>query len=162
MDAISAIQLNTAQVSALGLSPLQSQAPAMSQAATAAQGATGTTASHGHHHHRHGGGAMSAASQLLGMSTSDLGSALQSGQSLASIASSQGVSQNALVSALADAIKGSNSNLTSDQASQIATQMANRTSASQTQPAVGLLQAAASTWAAGTPQTPVSTFEVGA
>ncbi len=162
MDAISAIQLNTAQVSALGLSPLQSQPPVMSQATTAAQGATGTTATHGHHHHRHGGGAMSAASQLLGMSTSDLGSALQSGQSLASIASSQGVSQNALVSALADAIKGSNSNLTSDQASQIATQMANRTSASQTQPATGLLQAAASTWAAGTQQTPVSTFEVGA
>jgi hypothetical protein len=160
VDAISAIQLNTPQVSALGLSPLQSQLPVTPPTAAAAQGTTGTTTTHGHHHHR--GGAMSAASQLLGMSTSDLGSALQSGQSLASIASSQGVSQSALVGALAAAIKGSNSNLTADQATQIATQMANRTSASQTQPAAGLLQAAASTWAAGTQQTPVSTFEVGA
>ncbi len=105
---------------------------------------------------------MSAAAQLLGMSTTDLGSALQSGQSLASIASSQGVSQNALISALAAAISGSNSNLTSDQATQIATQMANRTPGTQSQPAAGVLQAAAGVWTAGTQQAPVSTFEVGA
>ena len=162
MDAISPIQLSAAQVNAVGLSPLQSQLPVTPSAAGAAQGTTGTTATHGHHHHHHGGGAMSAAGQLLGMSTSELGSALQSGQSLASIASSQGVSQNALVSALAAAIKGSNSDLTADQATQIATQMANRTSAAQTQPGSGVQQAAASTWAVGTLQTPVSTFEVGA
>ena len=87
VDAISAIQLNTAQVSALGLSPLQPQLPVTPPTTGAAQGTTGTTATHGHHHHHHsGGGAMSAASQLLGMSTGDLGTALQSGQSLASIA----------------------------------------------------------------------------
>jgi len=160
VDAISAVQLNTAQVSALGLSPMQAQVPVAPPTAGAAQG---TTATHGHHHHHHGGGgAMSAASQLLGMSTSDLGAALQSGQSLASIASSQGVSQSALVSALATAIKGSNSGLTADQATQIATQMANRTSASPTQPAAGIQQAAANVWASGTAQGPVSTFEVGA
>jgi len=103
---------------------------------------------------------MSAAAQLLGMSMSDLGSALQSGQSLASIASSKGVSQNALVSALSSTIKGSNPNLTTDQASQIATQMANRTSAAQTPSVAGIPQAAASSWTAGTLQTPVSTFEL--
>ena len=158
MAAISPIQLSTAQVNAVGLSPVQ--LPVTPSAAGAAQGTTGT---HPHHHHHHGGGgAMSAASQLLGMSTSDLVAALQSGQSLASIASSRGVSQNALVSALAAAIKGSNSNLTADQATQIATQMANRTSAAQAQPAGGVQQAAASTWAVGMLQTPVSTFEVGA
>ncbi len=163
MDAISAIQLSTAQVSAVGLSPVQSQQPITPSASGAAQATTGTTATHGHRHHHHGGGgAMSAAAQLLGMSTSDLGSALQSGQSLASIASSKGVSQNALVSALASTIKGSNPNLTTDQASQIATQMANRTSAAQTPSVAGIPQAAASSWTAGTLQTPVSTFEVGA
>ena len=162
MDAISAIQLNTAQVSALGLSPVQSQQPPTPSTPGAIQGASGTTATHGHHHHHHGGGAMGAAAQLLGMSTSDLGSALRSGQSLASIASSQGVNQNALVSALAAAVKGSNSSLTADQATQIATQMATRTQGTQSQPGAGVQQAATSAWAVGTQQAPVSTFDISA
>jgi hypothetical protein len=105
---------------------------------------------------------MGAAAQVLGMSTSDLGSALQSGQSLSSIASSQGVSQGALISALAAAIKGSGSGLTTDQATQIATQMATRTASSQSQPAAAVQQAVASTWAVGTRQASVSTFDVAA
>jgi hypothetical protein len=106
---------------------------------------------------------MSAVSQLFGMSTSDLGAAVQSGQSLASIASSKGVSQGALVDALAAAIKGSNSSLSTDQATQIATQMATRTAGTQSQASTsGVQQAAASTWSIGAQQTQVSTFEVAA
>lgn len=105
---------------------------------------------------------MGAAAQLLGMSTSDLGSALQSGQSLASIASTQGVNQNALVSAIAAAVKGSNSSLTADQATQIATEMATRTQGTPSQPGAAAQQAAASAWTVGTQQAPVSTFDIGA
>lgn len=106
---------------------------------------------------------MSAAAQLLGMSPSDLTSALQSGQSLAAIASSQGVSQSSLISALAATIQGSNSNLTADQATQIATQMASRTPGSQSQSgAAAIPQAAASAWAAGTQQATASTFDISA
>jgi hypothetical protein len=126
------------------------------------EGVSGATPAHGHHHHHGGGAAMNAASQLLGMSTSDLTSAQQSGQSLASIATSKGVSQTDLVSAIATAIEGSTSGLSADQAKQIATQMVTRTPGSQTsQPwAAGTQQTAASTWAAGTQQTAVNTFSI--
>jgi hypothetical protein len=62
-------------------------------------GTSGTSAAKGHHHHHHhaGAAAMDAASQLLGTSTSDLMTSLQSGQSLSSIAKSKGVSQDDLV-----------------------------------------------------------------
>ena len=161
MDGISAIQLSSAQVNALGLSPIQSQ-QTLTQASAAPQATTAAAATRGHHHHRHGGGnVMSAAAQSLGMSTSDLTSALQSGQSLASIASSKGVSQSSLVSALATALQGSGSNLTADQATQIATQIATRVPGTQSQPwDAGTQQAAANIWAAGTQQAPVSTFEI--
>ena len=106
---------------------------------------------------------MNAASQALGVSTSDLASAMQSGQSLASLASSKGVSQSSLVSALASALQGSNSNLTADQANQLATQMVTSKPGSQSQPWGASAQpAAASTWSAGTQQGVASTFSVGA
>jgi len=106
---------------------------------------------------------MNAASQTLGMSPTDLASALQSGQSLASLASSTGVSQSSLVSALASALQGSNSNLTADQANQMATQIVTATPGSQNQPWGASAQpAAASTWSAGTQQGVASTFSVGA
>jgi hypothetical protein len=132
--------------------------------APGAASVSGTGATHGHHHHHHHGGenAMSAASTLLGMSTSDLTAALQSGQSLASIASSKSVSQSALISALASALQGSGSNLTSDQATQIATQMATHVSGTQSRPGSATpQQAAATAWSAGTP-TAASTFTIAA
>ena len=94
-------------------------------------GATGTTAAGGHHHHHHGHKAVSAAmdsvANLLGTTTSDLATSMQSGQSLASIASSKGVSQKDLVSAIATALQGADSNLSADQATQVATAMATGT-----------------------------------
>jgi len=162
VEAISAIQLSSPQANVAGPLAVQSQ-PTLAQALAVSQATTGATATQGHHHHhRHGGGnVMSAAAQLLGMSTSDLTSALQSGQSLASIASSKGVSQSSLVSALATALQGPGSNLTADQATQIATQMATRVPGSQSQPwAAGTQQTAANIWAAGTQQAPASTFEI--
>ncbi len=114
------------------------------------QGTAGTTATQGHHHHHHArAAAMDAASQLLGMSTSDLTSSLQSGQSLASIASSKGVSQDDLVNAMATALQGVDSNLTADQATQLATQMATQTPGTQNQP-----------WAAGTQQAAGTSFSI--
>ena len=101
-----------------------------------AQGTSGTQAAGGHnHHHRHGGAAaMDAAASTLGMSATDLASSLQSGQSLATIAKSKGVSLDDLVKAMATALQGTDSNLSSEQATSIATQMANRTPGSQDGP----------------------------
>jgi hypothetical protein len=94
-------------------------------------GATGTTAAGGHHQHHHGHKAVSAAmdsvAKLLGTTTSDLATSMQSGQSLTSIASSKGVSQKDLVSAIATALQGADSNLSADQATQLATAMATGT-----------------------------------
>jgi preprotein translocase subunit SecD len=151
---ISAIQPSSDQVSVVGPSAIQSQQALTSSALAAAQSSTSPTAAQGHHHHHHHGGgaaAMNAASQLLGMSPSDLASALQSGQSLASVASSQGVSQSALVSAMATALQGSNSNFTASQASQLATQMLSANPGTQNQP-----------WGASAQPTAASTFSVGA
>lgn len=50
--------------------------------------------------------AMDAAAQKLGMSDDDLRSALQSGSSLADVASQKGVSTDDLVSTMADSLKG--------------------------------------------------------
>jgi uncharacterized protein YidB (DUF937 family) len=128
--------------------PTPAQQPATQE--TQATDATGTTATQGHHHHHHHGGAaaMDAAAKLLGMSTTDLTSALQNGQSLTSIASSKGVSQNDLVNAMATALQGANSNLSTDQATDIATRMVTQTPGTQNQP-----------WAAGTTDAP-STFSI--
>ena len=77
--------------------------------AGAASGATSgqATAATGHHHHHHGGGdVMSALSQLLGERTSEIGSALQGGQSLTDLAKSKGISQDDLAKTLATALQG--------------------------------------------------------
>jgi lambda repressor-like predicted transcriptional regulator len=116
---------------------------------TGTQGTAGTTPTHHHHHHHSGGAAMNAASQLLGTSTSDLASSLQSGQSLASIASAQGVSQDALVQAMAGAIQQSDPSISADQATQLATQLATQTPGTQNQP-----------WAGGTQPGATSTFGI--
>jgi uncharacterized protein YidB (DUF937 family) len=118
----------------------------------ATQAATGTAAAGGHHHH-HGHHAMStamdAAAQLLGTTASDLATSLQSGKSLASIASSKGVGQDDLVKAISSALQKADSSLSSDRATQLATALATGTPPSgQGQP-----------WAAGTDGT-ASTFNV--
>ena len=118
-------------------------------AADPGQSVSGTSATHGHHHHHAGGAAMDAASQLLGTSTSDLMSSLQSGQSLASIAKSKGVSQDDLVKAMATALQGVNSSLTADQATQLATRMATQAAGTQSQ-----------VWGAGAQDSGTSTYSI--
>jgi uncharacterized protein YidB (DUF937 family) len=99
---------------------------------------TGTTAASGHHHHHHHHAmstALDATAQLLGTTTTDLATSLQSGQTLAQIASAQGVSQNDLVTAISNALQQADSNLSSDQATQLATTLATGTPpAGQAQP----------------------------
>jgi hypothetical protein len=113
---------------------------------------SGTSAAGGHHHH-HGHRAVSAAidsvAQLLGTTTSDLATSMKSGQSLASIASSKGVSQKDLVGAITTALQGADSSLSADQATQLATALATGT------PSGG----AAQPWSAGIP-TSQSTFSL--
>ena len=70
--------------------------------------------------------AVDAAAKLLGMSSSDIASALQKGQSLSDIAKSKGVSQDELVKAIATALQSADSNLSSDQATQIANNLSTR------------------------------------
>jgi hypothetical protein len=104
--------------------------------ADSAQGTSGTQAANGHHHHRPNGGAaaMDAAASTLGVSATDLASSLQSGQSLATIAKSKGVSLDDLVKAMATALQSADSNLSGEQATAIATQIANGTPGSQDRP----------------------------
>jgi hypothetical protein len=60
----------------------------------------------GHHHRHHGAPpAMNAAAQALGMSDSDLQQSLQSGSSLADLATQKGVSTTDLVSAIAQGMQ---------------------------------------------------------
>ncbi len=123
------------------------------QATAGTTGTTGTTATSGHHHHHHHHAmstAMDATAQLLGTTTSALETSLQSGQTLAQIASAQGVSQNDLVTAISNALQQADSNLSSDQATQLATTLATGTPpAGGTQP-----------WATGTTGTSTSTYNV--
>jgi hypothetical protein len=88
VDGLSAVQLNTPTWAAQ-LTSIQSQRP-------------------------HAHPAMDAAAKALGMTASDLRTALQSGKSLADIASSKGISQDTLVAAMATAIQQSNSSVTAD------------------------------------------------
>ena len=73
---------------------------------------------------------MNGAATALGMNSSDLISALQSGQSLSSIASSKGVSQDKLVASMATSIQQANPGVSADQATKVATAMATRTPSS--------------------------------
>ncbi|WP_412734522.1 hypothetical protein [Krasilnikovia sp. MM14-A1259] len=64
--------------------------------------------------------AFDAAAQALGMSTSDLRSALKSGQSMTSLAQSKGVSTDTLTSAISNALSSADSSLSTDKATEIA------------------------------------------
>jgi uncharacterized protein YidB (DUF937 family) len=116
--------------------PVAQQANPTDAATQDPTAAAGTAATQGHHHHHHHGGAaaMDAASKALGMSTADLTADLKDGQSLSAIAKSKGVSQSDLIGAMATAIQGSNSNLSADQAKDIATRMATQSPGAQDQP----------------------------
>lgn len=80
----------------------------------------------GHHHHGHhgGGAALMAASDVLGESTDDVATALRSGQSLADIASTKGISKDDLIGGIAAALQKANPNLSADAARQRATDFA--------------------------------------
>ena len=71
--------------------------------------------------------AMDTAAKTLGTTTSDLMTQLQSGKSLASIASSTGVSQTDLVKDISTALQSADSKLSSDQATKLATNLVNGT-----------------------------------
>jgi hypothetical protein len=70
---------------------------------------------------------INAASGTLGLSASALKQRLQSGSSLSTIAQSQGVSQQTLVSSISSALTQNGSTATGTQLQQIATNIANRT-----------------------------------
>jgi uncharacterized protein YidB (DUF937 family) len=82
-----------------------------------------------HHHHGHGGGArkagMDAAAQALGMSSSDLQTALKGGQSLSSLAQSKGINPDSLTKTISDAVAKANPSMSSDRAQQIAQRLVN-------------------------------------
>jgi len=111
VDGLSSVQLNSS-MSAVGLQSINSQ-----------------------HKRTHPG--MDAAAKLLGMSSTDLRSALQSGESLTQIASSKGISQDKLTAAMASAIQEANPTMSSDQATKVATEIATRTPPAGGQPAGG-------------------------
>jgi len=69
--------------------------------------------------------AMDAVAKKLGMSDSDLQSALQSGKSLTDIAKSKGVSSDDLLSTVKDALKSANPNMSDTQLSNIANRIVN-------------------------------------
>jgi uncharacterized protein YidB (DUF937 family) len=76
---------------------------------------------------------MDGAANVLGMSSSDLRTAMQSGQSLSSIASSKGISQDTLIAAMATSIEQANPSISADQATKVATAIAARTPGSASQ-----------------------------
>jgi uncharacterized protein YidB (DUF937 family) len=102
-----------------GGTPPSGTAPDASTAATETSGAH----RHGHHRHRAMGVAMDAAAKALGTTAGDLVSSLQNGQSLASIASAKGVSEDDLVKTISSALSQADSSLSTDQATQLATAM---------------------------------------
>jgi uncharacterized protein YidB (DUF937 family) len=125
-----AIATRTPQAGTAGASGATDQAAAAS--AFGATQAAGASATHGHHHRHHAMAVgMQAAAQTLGVSTDELTSSLRSGQSLTSLASSKGVSQDDLITAISAALQQSDTSLSSDQASQIATRIATSTPESQ-------------------------------
>jgi lambda repressor-like predicted transcriptional regulator len=71
----------------------------MSSVTLSTSATSGAQATQGSHHH-HGGGALAVAAKALGMSKSDVRSALASGKSLDDLAQAKGVSHDDLVKAL--------------------------------------------------------------
>ncbi|HEX7492541.1 MAG TPA: hypothetical protein VF337_12645 [Candidatus Limnocylindrales bacterium] len=115
------------------------------------QGTSAATSTGGHHRRQAVSAALDSVAQLLGTTASDLATSTQSGQSLASIASSKGVSQTDLVDAIKTALQGSDSSLSATQATEFATAMA-----------TGIPPGnRAEAWAAGTSAS-ASTFSIGA
>jgi hypothetical protein len=88
---------------------------------TAGVGASG---GHRHRHHHAMSTAIDATAQLLGTSTADLASALQSGRSLTAVASSKGVGSDDLVSNIATALQQADSGLSADAALNLASRLA--------------------------------------
>ena len=79
-----------------------------------------------HAGHGHGGmrkAGMDAAAKALGMSSGDLQSALSGGQSLSSLAQSQGISTDSLASTISAALSSANPSLSSARSQQIAQRM---------------------------------------
>lgn len=77
----------------------------------------------GHHHHGHVGArraGMDAAAQVLGMSSSDLRTALAGGQTLSSLAQSKGVSTDSLLTAISDTLTKANPSMSPNRAQEIA------------------------------------------
>jgi hypothetical protein len=70
---------------------------------------------------------LGGAAAALGMTLSDMRKAYSSGQSISSMASSKGMSQDALVASMAGAIQKTSPNFSADQAKQVATAIATRT-----------------------------------
>jgi uncharacterized protein YidB (DUF937 family) len=115
-----------------GAQPLSSDQ--LKQMATNVINGTGPTGGH-HHHHHHGGGAsamsMSDTADLLGVSTTDLASELQSGETLSSLATSAGVSSSDLLKSVesdltTNAPQGAPT-LSADRLKQMATDLINGT-----------------------------------
>ena len=105
MEGVSYVQLNSSAISAAGLTSHQSGP-------------------------RRSSPVMDGAANVLGMSSSDLRTAMQSGQSLSSIASSKGISQDTLIAAMATSIEQANPSISVDQATKVATAIATRTPSS--------------------------------
>ncbi len=79
-----------------------------------------------HAGHGHGGmrkAGMDAAAKALGMSPGNLQSALSGGQSLSSLAQSQGISTDSLASTISAALSSANPSLSSARSQQIAQRM---------------------------------------
>jgi uncharacterized protein YidB (DUF937 family) len=91
----------------------------------APDGAAGSAAAGGHRHHGHHGmkAAMQAAATTLGVSTDELASALKGGRSLGDLAQSKGIGRDDLVNAIATALQQSDTNLSSDDATRMATRL---------------------------------------
>ena len=154
MEAISAVQFDSSATQYAFDAIAQAAPTSASSAAgtlagvtgSASTGSTGTgsagvsgTGGHRHHHHHHSmSTALSAASQLLGTSTGDLMSGLQSGQSLDAAAAAKGVPQSSLVNAIAASLQQADPTLSASAAASLATTLASGTAQSQS-----------STWSTG-------------
>jgi len=104
--------------------------------------ASATAGVQAHHHHGLGGArkaGMDAAASALGMSSSDLQSALRGGQTLSSLAQSKGISTTDLTNTISSALTKTNPSLSADRAQQLAQRMISGPGAA---PASGAGQAA--------------------
>ena len=77
-----------------------------STSSSSTSSASATHRKHHHHHQSRTDNVLSAVSDTLGMQTSDLVSALKGGQNLGQLATSKGVSEDQLLSSIAQALQG--------------------------------------------------------